>query len=200
MSIAESVNALVKVDEYKLFSGIGSSDNSDDNQIQFFINSCSEKIQGSSGTARRFREATLLETFSGDGTSSRYLNNAPITAVTKLEQWNGSAWVELPLANYPYTFDDSVGNLYFQSGSNCYFSRGFKNYRVTYTYGYVIASIPADLKEICCKLVSRAIQLAHQNKEGLNSESTGESTTSYNLGDWSSEIKMILQGYRRKFI
>lgn len=189
----DSSIALITEDEYRTFAEVSDTNtNFDSEKAAIFINAASQMIKNWCG--RNFLSAAnQTEILDGDGTTSYMPKNQPVNGVSKIEIWDGQEWDELEAANYDYTYDDN--EIYFTDGN--LFSRGIKNYRVTYSSGYAQSDIPWDLKRACAQLVQRALKKADK-KEGLSSESFGDATTSYDLGSLiSPDIVAVLSMYRR---
>lgn len=139
------------------------------------------------------------EAYDGNGLYELYLKNAPISSVT-VKHWDT---VE-DTADYTFVeHDDFVvyqeeGKIYKRAG----WSRGHKNYRISYTAGYALADVPYDLKFVCAKIC----ETLHngQGKSGINSETIGRYSVSYNKQGLSingipipAEFFNVLNLYRR---
>jgi hypothetical protein len=117
--------------------------------------------------------ASVVETLNGNGSCRIYTKQAPVTAVTKIEYWDGTTWQEYELTMYPYTFKADSNIIYFTEGHR--FDRGFQNIRVTFTYGY--DAFPDDLQWACFIFAKHAIFSA--NKHGFAQQSDGEQNFQY---------------------
>ena len=190
-----ATNALVSVAEY-LSSFSGKREDNQNIEIErqeFFINAASKHIEEYCG--RKFvPSATVAEIRGGDGTSSIYVHNIPLTTLTSIEYWNGTDWTVLSTDNAPRDSDVDTREIWFTQGH--IFADGKKNYRITYVYGYSTANVPADLKRAACQLVQRA-QVKADGKEGITSQSFGDHTTSYDLAKIPDDIREVLDRYKR---
>lgn len=187
-------NALVEPVEYWAFLGKDTdNENLNEDRCNFFINAASQQLETDCG--RVFVPVTETEEIrDGDGTTNLFTKNKPITALAKIDVWNGTDWSELAVATYPYTHDGTTAEVWFTEGNT--FAKGTKNYRITYSHGYAQASVPADLKRLCCQVVQRMLKQA-DGKEGMASESFGDHSTTYDLKDWTPDMRQTLNRYRR---
>jgi len=143
------------------------------------------------------------ETHDGDGTHYIYLKNYPVTALTLVEAWDTYNNVQL----YAYTENEEYlaymneGYIYMRNNT----SVGHKNYKVTYTAGYVIGSMPYDLRNACAQLAG--LVYTNKMKSGVKSESMGKYSVTYDKGDIlimgipvPADIAGVLNQYRRRHI
>ncbi len=188
-----ATNALVTVAEFYDMLGIDADNiGYNDNQIITLINMVTKRIENY--CQRIFVPSTSVsEIFGGDDTKDYWVRNKHITAITAIYKWGGTSWNELTITSYPYTYSTG-GRVYFTNGD--IFSRGYDNYKLTYTYGYARGSLPVDLKMACCIWVHRAL-LKISGKEGIQSESFGDVTTTFNLDKMPEDLSSLLAPYRR---
>jgi len=116
----------------------------------------------------------VIEILNGNGTNRIYTHNAPITAVSKVEYWNGTKWEEYDSVTYPYTFKTDSNIIYFTEGHKFY--TAWQNIRVTFEYGYT-DEFPDDLK-LACYLITKHIVLEAE-RLNIKSQSDGEQSFSY---------------------
>ncbi|MBD3403521.1 hypothetical protein GF420_11540 [candidate division GN15 bacterium] len=147
---------------------------------------CDRKFQAASG---------LSEVFDGDGTEEYWTANWPITDTPTISYWDGTQWIEATSSLYPRAMDADIGRIYFTQGDT--FFKGKNNWRVVYSYGYAVASVPADLKQATYELVHR-LYLRAQGKQGIASETHGDVNVSYSLGKMPDNVKQLLdRKYKR---
>ena len=192
-------NALITVPEYKSIVSL-ELDNTgvDDTQLEYLINSASQSVENY--CCRKFitPDDQITETFEGFGDYDYYLKHCRIADddVPVLYYWDGDSWETLSLTSYPYSYTRESGKIYFTGGDNFWkpTQEGFQNWKVTYKYGWAIASIPSDIKVVCADLVSRS--RFRLEKTSLVSESFGDTSTTYDTTLLPDAIKRILDRYR----
>lgn len=124
-----------------------------------------------------------------DGTGERQLwsQNAPVTAVTKLEQLVDTSpeeWDEIDLADTPVVIvTPGRRRLTFR---NAVFVCGVQNWRVTLAAGYGdagdVLAMPALVKEVCLQAIQQLYEHFDRHKGGVSSITVGGpngSTTTY---------------------
>lgn len=145
----------------------------------------------------------VQEIFDGDGTKDYYTRHGQIgdaTPVTdvKIYLWQAPTWTEQVAGTYPRTVVAESGRVYFNNGHR--FVTGADNWRIDYKPGWLVANVPADLKGICKQVVSRILKLS-EGKEGLTTESFGDSAHTYNLHELlTGDLKSRLKQYKRRFL
>ena len=190
-------NALITDDEYFELLGIESDNqNLKKDRIIVFINSASQQVEDYCDRKFVIPSADIVEIFDGDGDSEYFVKHRRIASGTtpSFEYRISTTWTANNAGSYPISWDNDKGKIWFTK-FNRTFHGGNANWRVSYKYGWPRADIPADLKLACAELVKRALMLL-DGKEGLASESFGDSTTSYNLTSLPDNIKLILNRYR----
>ncbi len=183
-----------------------SNSNVASNVIVSFINWASAEIKEICG-GRIFiipNPATQIqEIFDGDGTKDYYTKHGQIGDTTpatdvKVYIWQPPTWTEQVAGTYPRTVVVDSGRVYFNNGH--IFTLGSDNWRIDYLPGWLIANVPADLKGLCKQVVFRLIKLA-EGKEGLTTESFGDSAHTYNLHELlTGDMKSRLKRYKRRFL
>jgi len=191
-------NALITFDEYTELIGIDKeNENLKKDRIIIFINSASQQIEDYCDRKFVTPSVDIVEIFDGDGESEHFVKHRRIAIDTtpSFEYRISETWTANDTGSYPITWDNDKGKIWFTKFNRTFY-RGKANWRVLYKYGWIQTNVPADLKLICAELVKRATMLL-DGKEGLASESFGDSTTSYNLSmALPDNIKMILDKYR----
>jgi hypothetical protein len=191
-------NALIDYDEYLELVGIDPDNvNLNEDRIMVFINSASQQIEDYCDRKFVTPSADIVETFDGDGESEYFVNHRRIASgsTPSFDYRISTTWTANNVSSYPISWDSDKGKIWFVK-FNRTFHTGNTNWRVSYKYGWTRADIPADMKLACAELAKRAIMLL-DGKEGLASESFGDSSTSYNLPTaLPDNIKLILNGYR----
>ena len=170
---------LVSLDEYLAYGGRNKdSDKTNVQRLELLITSASQLFQGLAG-GRKFVHAEDIFYFDGHATSRLFIRYTPIDSgeTVTLEYWNGTAWTEAAAATHPREIDYIDGKITLTS---TVFHRAM--WRVTYTGGYVLASIPTFVKDAVCQLVHRA-EMRADGREGVGSVSMNDQSTSYDLKD-----------------
>lgn len=147
-------------------------------------------INGLSTRLRRYVDlpiettAFTAEAYDGTGTSSLMLANYPVLGVTAAAV-DGVALVVADAASfawYPHGEIWSVGG----------FPLGRKNVTVTYTAGHG-ASVPADLKLACYRIIEQAATAALVTRVGAV-----EPSLIIDWRRWPDDALELIQSYRRK--
>ena len=131
-----------------------------------------------------------VEILEGKGTVRLFTRNAPITAVSKLEYWDGTTWQEYDSTTYPYSFKSGSNIVYFTNSHRFY--SGWQNIRATFEYGYTTV-FPDDLK-LACYLLAKHI-VTETERLGINNQSDGEQSFAY-AHDVPKEAVNIIARYR----
>lgn len=95
--------------------------------------------------------------------------------------WDLTGFVE----NRDYVIDRTNGIL---TNLNGRFASGFRNYRIACTAGYLTSAqpyVPADLEELCIAVAKKLFR----NEQGIQSESLGTWSRSYNVEAAEKQIK-----------
>lgn len=199
--------ALTTVDKVKEYYGIPSTDTTQDGVITQLINQMTDYIEGFCGE-RRFLSTTYTnEVYDSMGGRSEiggsiiFLNQFPVTAVTKIEYRSGTILVP----NW-VTYDANGYILYGKEGYVKFYavlptiSQGL---RFTYTAGYLIDfanetditkhTLPFDLTQVCTQLVAE--QMNVRKSRGIKAEATEGQRVDY--FDRQSMDPMILETLRK---
>ena len=196
MSDLDTTIALITTDEYLEMNGLDPSNSRIGvKQIELLINAESQRFIDECGRKFITPSEDVTETFSGDGESEYYVRHCHISSLTKAQYRLDETWNDLDSTNYPLSTDSDTGRIWF-TRQNSSFWEGKDNWRVLYKYGWAQASIPDSLKLACALMVRRDV-LKVEGKEGVQSESFGDVTTSFNLSTIPDDIKQVLNRYRR---
>ena len=157
--------ALVSLEDVK--EALGITDNTKDSILTNYINRATDAIE--KYCSRRFAFDTYTnQEYDGTGTNRINLKNYPIISLTSLEErtsgFSNTSWETIDADFYKDL--DNEGQVYFTGG----FTRGVRNYRVTYSAGYT--TIPNDLQQACITLVSFFDNQTRSS--GMKSETLGE--------------------------
>jgi hypothetical protein len=107
-----------------------------------------------------------------------------------IESWDATAHVE----NDTFFLDRQNGILRLIGGV---FTTGTRNYRITCAAGFIVGSaqpyVPGDLEDLCIQVAKKL----YRNEQGLQSESLGTWSRSYNTEKENAAIDATLAHYRR---
>uniref|UniRef100_A0A6M3JW40 Uncharacterized protein n=1 Tax=viral metagenome TaxID=1070528 RepID=A0A6M3JW40_9ZZZZ len=198
MSVDLASNALITVEEFLRYKKIPDTDTVfDQDRCRFLINGVSQEIANYCG-GRIFisPSAQISEIFDGNDSKERFVRHRRIADndTPVIYYWSGTDWTEATSSVYPRAIGRTRARIYFTHGD--VFGSGSDNWKIAYKPGWTQSALPDDLKFVCLAIVDRQIKLA-EDKEGLDSQSFGDSTTSYNLaGGIPGRYKPILDAYR----
>ena len=186
-------NALVTYEELIEYLGDSADAASvTESRGNMLINMASEMIENH--TRRKWISGTDTHIFRGHNSSEYHARYWPISGTPTIYWHDGDDWEEASSASYPTDQIDDEGLITFTRGHKFWTSSYRKNWKVVYTYGYARGSVPYDLKQACLTLVHRMLLKANR-KEGVQSESFGDQTTTYNLAQIPEDVKTILNPY-----
>ncbi len=175
--MAPKANALITVAELDeiLQITIGDSDLSD-----MLINIASDFIDNFAN--RSIISATYTdEEHDGNKENYIYLKQYPVSAVSTVKRQDTYNNVVI------YTYTEYTEYLNYLDEGYVYLRgtmvEGHKNYRVTYTAGYLIADVPYDLKNACAQLAG--IVYYNKGTSGVKAESMGKYSVTYDKGNVS---------------
>lgn len=194
MPVSAADNALIDKEYYLAYLGDDSetAENLNEDHLQLFINSASQAIENHCDRlicpAQDWEDK---EKFWGDGEPEYFVSHQKINSTPTLYYWNGSDWTEMTSSSYPREIDGDKGEFRLMEG---YLFNKDVRYRMDYNTGWNEADVPAPIKEACCMLVNRAMKRA-EGKEGIQSESFGDSTTSYDFHQFPELAIRALQRY-----
>lgn len=173
MSSLDNTVAVISLNEVK--EAIQESSNTYDAELNGFINRASAIIENY--CQRKFIQQTYTnEEYGGNGQYRLKLRNWPVTALSTL-QWNTSSdfanpdWETLDTSDYDLerVNQNDAGLIFLASG----FVKGINNYRVTYTAGYAIDSMPHDIRAAAIELVAYMFR-KRKATPGMRSETLGK--------------------------
>lgn len=188
--MSQAANALCTFAEYCLLLGKDTTNEAiDQPRIEMFVGAVSTMIEKRCG--RAFIQGTFADYFEGNGTTFRYPKQWPLKAASSasLDYWSGTAWVA---TGYTVTVNDTETKLELAGGYVFY--EGMK-YKLSYTAGWLIASVPFDLKAVCAYMTSSLI--LSFRKAGTRTESVGDETRSYDFDAMPEYLKTTLRTYER---
>ena len=191
--------SLVSVADYKTALGITGC--SEDTKLTQYSAEIDDTVKTYLG--RDIEQATYTdELYDGNGTNYLITRQHPVTAITKLEMYEGlnadgsEDWEE-------WTQGDEYGRLLIEERavslyiSGAVFPVGKNNIRITYTAGYAAADIPDDIDYVCKQLMGFKYLKFDKKLLGKTSESKGvgsSSSDSYELNE--KEILKQIECYR----
>jgi hypothetical protein len=194
-SVLDTNNALISLTDLKAYLSADTSDEfltdtSTDNEIERIINAASIWANRYTGVDLLSREHT--EYYDGDGGRILYLDNFPVTSsVSEL-----ALYVD---TDREYNDDDKIESgdiiLYSALGKivleDAIFSTGYQSVKITYTAGYALASVPADLA-YAIKLICAAMWKKKKDKlvnvTGVTLEGTSVTLTEKDIPALAKEI------------
>lgn len=184
--------ALITLSEFHTYDDAPSPTENDD-QITAIIDLASDRIEKYVGRPFSVADPSpieVVETLNGRLCPRIYTKYLPILSVDKLEYFDGFTWTEYDIVNTPYTFKEESNIAYFTQGH--VFIPGYRNIRVTYTYGY--DEVPDQVKLACFLLTKWYLHEAERT--GINSQQDGEQSFSYSH-TIPSDVMAILAQYKR---
>jgi hypothetical protein len=143
---------------------------------------------------RRFKATDYTELHSFEKSNNRriFAKHPPINTLTKIESRTGTVnspnYVDIPATDYIKDEDGKSGIITVEGG---WLYKGPNTVRVTYNGGYLIDfanfgsathTLPADISELCERLVVSAFK--RREAEGKDTESSGGGTIT-----WSKELR-----------
>jgi len=195
MAVALKANALISVVELDEILQITIGDADLSNTL---INIASDFIDNF--TNRKIISATYTdEAYDGNDDYNIYLKQYPVSAVTTLKSWDTYNNVA------QYTFTEYTEYINYLDEGYIYLRgktvHGHKNYRITYTAGYLLVDVPYDLKYACAQLAG--LVYYNKGKSGIKSEKMGEYSVTFDKGNISiigipvpDDIAGIIKQYR----
>ena len=193
-------NALVRIEDYKVFAGISESDeNFHPEKVVELIETASSIIENYCNRLFIKPDTAISEYFDGHNLPDFYVKNNRIASGTTptFQYRECNTWYDLDATTYPIEFYHDKGLCHFIY--NKVFDRGSKNWKISYFYGWEIDDIPADLKHCCFQFVQR-LGLKSGGREGVTSESFGDGSTTFDLHIIPKDIQMTLDKYKRFYL
>ena len=169
---------IITLAEYRNFDDLPSPAENED-QVTDAITSATAFIEEKTGRVFELADNPspndVVETLDGNGSNRLYTRNAPITALSLLEYWDGTQWVTYDVTTYPRTFKAGTNTIYFTWSHKFY--QGVQNIRATFEYGYTTA-FPNNLKRACYTLAK--FYVTEAERLGINRQADGEQSFWYN--------------------
>lgn len=193
MSIDTAI-ALVSLAEAKAFLQITAS--TQDTIVGDLVNSCSEWVNNFVG--HDLLEADYEEYYDGDGTEELILKNFPVTELTLLNDDPQRAFAAPTAKNISadVMLDSGAGIVRLWNNGGAFF-RARGNVKVTYSAGYDIDAMPYDIRLAVKKLVAFLYRASYaQPKMGIQTETTGDRTTTYFNEEILKDVAGLLKPYR----
>lgn len=179
------------VTDEQILDFLGIDDDAEEVEIiKQILNSVEKDVQNY--IDRTLEVGTYKEYYDGSGSRNLFLNNKPITVMTKLRIYND---------RYRDSYDDvdSEDYLVYEDEGRLYAFNGFplgkQNIYVEYNSGY--DPIPSDIKFAIKRIVKEMYRQHTENSEGLTSFSLGDQSISFEDGSFSKQVTRILEYYRR---
>ena len=168
------LGGLITASEYYSMANISGTP-SNAAQIQAAINFASDKIRNDLGRmiVTIGDGISIVEVENGADTWLYFPRQAPVVSVTSAEYYNGTDWSSVDSAVHELYTD---GNIISTREKTLVFTRGFQNWRFTYTIGW--PSIPEDLKYAVYMTARTLIDRANKRSD-LQSQSDSEQSFSY---------------------
>lgn len=187
-----------------------------DNELKLLLEAVTEYVH-TTACGRVLESATYTdELYSGDGSNSLYLNEWPVTTLSAVKIWDGSAYTA-ETVGYFATIDGM--RLHYpalgQEANATYgrFPLGVNNIKVTYTAGYATTNwdsaaitasfaVPRGLEYAVCKIAALWWQDRKDGgRLGLRSATKGSEglITEMFVAGLPADIERQLAQYRRKF-
>lgn len=192
--------SLVNLNKYKEYLKI--SDASYDTQLRDIGNAVEKRIK--EYLNRDLESASYVEIYDGSGCEYMSLRQIPVTAITKVEEYEGldsnnaEVWTTYVLGtDYERLFIPTEADGIIMQGRD--FSKDLQNYRITYTAGYT--TIPYDIQMACKELLKVTWDNSplNQNRLGFTSVSDSAGSSNENLTlDGEIEMKILkkIERYR----
>lgn len=180
---------LVRLERVKTYLDLANTDTASDVLLQDLIARIGAWVEHYCD--RSFAKATYTEQRDGDGTDTLIVRQWPLLSVASL--------YDDPLRVFGAATQIATTNfvIYANQGSirldGLVFSVGIQNVKVTYEAGY--ADIPEDLQQAVVELV--ADRFRNKENQGIRSLAIGSYRVDYGDEELPSEIKGVLDGYRR---
>ena len=179
------------VTDEQILDFLGIDDDAEEVEIiKQILNSVEKDVQNY--IDRTLEVGTYKEYYDGSGSRNLFLNNKPITVMTKLRVYDSryrDNYTDIDEDDY-LVYEDE-GRLYAFNG----FPLGKQNIYVEYNAGY--DPIPNDIKFAIKRIVKEMYRQHTENSEGLTSFSLGDQSISFEDGSFSKQVTRILEYYRR---
>lgn len=185
-----STNALISLEDIKLWLNLEGQDVERDNFLRDEINDWSSTIETRLG--RVIHSTTHTDERHDGGKLSVILNNIPVTDISSITVDDGA----LGSSDYVYVSESGIVRLV----SGLPFGGGPGSVLVTYTGGYT--EVPGDLKRAVKQIVAIGFYLSGHGRKSIakRGESTAQGNVEYNRGpeDQGKILKIIERIYGRR--
>lgn len=150
-SVLDTANALISLADLKAYLSADTSDEfltdtTNDNELELLINAASIYANQYTGVDLLSREHT--EFYDGDGGDLLFLDNFPVTtAVGDIDLWIDSDRVygdSTKIATTKIILYSALGKIIVEETALAFYPQSVK---ITYTAGYLLAAVPADLAQ-----------------------------------------------------
>jgi len=194
--MALNSNALISIEKFKLLTNNDNPSNQEVERIEEFINHASATIERE--TKRKFISTEIDEIFDGNGKCRRLLLYRPIINIpTEIKYYDGSSQTYVALSSPVFGVNTDSGLIYFKDGNA--FTKGNMNWQITYTYGYILNNIPADLALACAALAMFYKRIFDENLHNISNYSYGDESTSFSHTDKELILPPIVQTVINKY-
>ena len=179
-------NALITTEDLKAY--LDMKDSTQDKLLEILINAISTLFD--QYTSRNLKEATYTDLYlDGNGEEIMYLPDWPIGSITSIAE-DSVALTE---------GEDNDYYLYADEGYlvriSAVWLKGYKTIKITYKAGYL--TVPKDLQLACMEQVAYEWQRQKNRTWGESSKSKGDFNISYIKDDLLSQVKKVLDSYRK---
>jgi hypothetical protein len=202
-SVLDTANALVSLADLKAYLSADTgdeflTDTSTDNELERLINSASLYANNYTGVALLSRSHT--EYHDGDGSQVLFLDNFPVTSTeseialyidSDREYAAGDRIPASSIILYPNT-----GKLMVEDH---YFERAPRSVKITYTAGYALASVPADLAYAVKVLCAKMWKMKKDKLSGVVSMTIEGQSVNFAEQEIPGSVREILNRYSRNW-
>lgn len=133
------------------------------------------------------------EEYDGTDTTKLWLTKTPVTAVSSVKYGLTGSLTTLD-ASY-YRFHETA--IYTDGISGFIFNKQTHFWKISYTGGYTVAAMPADLVWAACKIAALDFKEQDAGRIGLSSKSIGGEVVESYIRELPAEVKSVLNHYRR---
>jgi hypothetical protein len=188
--------ALIDLPEFQQFSRIDpSAELVDGILIENLINAVSTRFNDETWQKWIKPSVAITEYVSGSGESRLYLKNSPIVGTITAIYYRTSFSSDWQTYIGLWDKDDEMAYLYTLDGA--IFGKGDKNWKVSYVYGYDRQDVPADIKEAVCDAVLFKRNQLVMGAHGIQSESLGDKSLSFDFNKMPESWESAVNKYRR---
>ena len=175
---------LVTLNDFKLYSLIEHTD--DDSHLAALLEKAEGEICASIGAPPS--ATTQIDKLNGDGTRTLILSKMPIIAITSVENVPGGVSLDLDDVEI-----DESGIMYRVDGST--WPCGFRNWKITYTYGYTSGTVPPDVKTAIYQLGRSWYESPDR---GVSQVRQGD--TSMSFTEFPADVQRVIRRHRHAVV